>query len=78
VVLRPGAVGYREGLDDLIPHVVVSTNESAAELLIVFDNGRALRVSLREEDSVDVEAVLLALDDPDRLDVWRPGDLIGR
>ena len=77
VIHHPGSPGYRDGLIDLIPHVVSHASEVAAELRIDFDNGRRLVVSLTVEDGVDVEAAMLTLADPDEWEVWRPGDIRG-
>jgi hypothetical protein len=78
VVRQPGSRDYRDGLVDLIGHVVLRGSEVAAELRIAFDDGRALLVSLKIDDSVEVEAAMLAMEDPAEWMVWRPGDIPAR
>jgi hypothetical protein len=78
--LGPGQPGYRDGLVDQIGRRVTDAYEHEMSLLLEFDNGRGLTLSLREDDleGVSVESAMLQLDDDaESWMVWRPGDRVG-
>lgn len=67
----PVAAGYRDALCDQIGRTVTVANEEAAQkLLLRFNNGTTIEISLRNEDKVCAEAAMLQTDAKESWNVW--------